>query len=70
MHFEKPNVICPHCDHEFTADEMNECDEDLWALAPNEECTDLECPVCDQPFYVKGGYKPLYTTAFCEEETW
>jgi uncharacterized Zn-finger protein len=68
MHFEKPDVVCPHCDHEYTADEMNECEVDLWALAPNEDSAELKCPVCDQEFYVQGGYKPLFTTAFCEDE--
>lgn len=67
QHFEKPVVTCPHCDHEFTSDEMNESDVDLWALAPNEETTPLQCPACDSDFFVKGGYKPLYSTAFAEE---
>ena len=58
----------PHCDHEYTSDEMNECQTDLWALAPREETTDLECPACDKTFFVKGSYRPQYTTAFAEEE--
>jgi len=68
MHYEKNAVTCPHCDHEYTADEMNECQTDLWALAPREETADLECPVCDKTFFVKGSYRPQYTTAFAEEE--
>jgi uncharacterized Zn-finger protein len=68
MHYEKNAVTCPHCDHEYTSDEMNECQTDLWALAPREETTDLECPACDKTFFVKGSYRPQYTTAFAEEE--
>lgn len=66
-HSKKPSVICPHCDHEFTTDEMIECTEDLFALAPNEETTSLQCPACDSDFFVKGGYTPFYSTAFAEE---
>ena len=45
-YYKKPNVICPHCDHQYTADEMNEeSTVDLWALAPNEEIADLQCPL-------------------------
>ena len=67
-YYKKPNVICPHCDHQYTADEMNEeSTVDLWALAPNEEIADLQCPVCDLNFWVKGTYTPLYSTAFAEE---
>ena len=66
-HYEASVVKCPHCDHEYTADEMNACQTDLWALAPSEGVTDLECPVCDQTFFVKGSYQPRYTTTFAEE---
>lgn len=41
---------------------------DLFALAPNEEIAHLQCPSCDMPFVVLGGYKPQYSTAFAEEE--
>lgn len=68
MHYKKKAVTCPHCDYEYGHDEMNECQADLWALAPLEETTNLECPVCDKSFVVKGGYRPHYTTAFAEEE--
>lgn len=66
-HYAKSAVTCPHCDHEYTSDEMNECQTDLWALAPREEIVDLECPVCDKEFFVKGGYRPEYTTVIAEE---
>lgn len=67
-HFEKQEVICPHCEHEYTADEMNECGKDLWELARSEEITDLKCPACDKEFFVKGSYYPRYTTSFAEED--
>ena len=66
-HYKKQQVCCPHCDHEFNADEMASCDVDLFALAPNEETACIECPVCDCEFWVKGSYKPEYSTAFAEE---
>lgn len=67
-HFQQSQLICPHCDHEFTSDEMNSFDVDLWALAPAEERECIECPVCDAEFWVAGTYKPLYTTALAEED--
>lgn len=66
-HYGKSAVTCPHCDHVYSLDEMNECQTDLWALASREETVDLECPVCDQVFFVRGGYQPHYTTAIAEE---
>lgn len=66
-HYKTLVVTCPHCDHEYTSDEMNECHTDLWALAPNENTVDVQCPVCDLSFWVKGSYRPEYTTAFAEE---
>ena len=63
---------CPHCGHEMDSDEMNygkpTCDEDLWALAPNEGRAVIECPACDQQYWVQGGYRPQYTSAFSEDE--
>lgn len=63
---------CPHCGHEMSVDEMNfgapVAVTDLWAIAPNEESTTIQCPVCDEMYWVQGGYKPEYTSAFSEEE--
>ena len=70
--FETPAPTCPHCGHELDTDEMlyskPTCDEDLFALAPNEGRAVIECPRCDQQYWVSGGYKPHYTSAFSEEE--
>lgn len=69
MHHQTPTPICPHCGHEFSHDDMEQEDAaDLFALAPQEETTDIQCPICDQAFVVKGGYTPHYTTAFVEEQ--
>lgn len=60
---------CPHCGHEMTHDEMYYGgDVDLFALAPQEDSTVIECPVCDKQYWVKGGYVPQYTSAFAEED--
>lgn len=67
-----PTPVCPHCGHAMDTDEMlygkPTCDEDIFALAPDEGRTAIECPACDQQFAVQGGYTPHYTTAFSEEE--
>ena len=61
--------VCPHCQHEMDTDEMlSEIGVDLFALAPREEMAVIQCPLCDQEFWVKGGYVPKYETAFSEEE--
>lgn len=33
---------------------------DLYALAQNEETTDVVCPSCKKTYYVQGGYHPFY----------
>ena len=70
--FETPTPTCPHCGHQMSTDEMlygkPTCDEDLFALAPNEERSAIECPACDQGYWVQGGYRPHYTSAFAEDD--
>ena len=46
----------------------SECEEDLFALAPNEERAVVTCPKCDKEYAVQGGYRPHYTSAFSLEE--
>lgn len=69
--FQTDHPTCPNCGHELTDDEMQygkpTCDEDLYALAPNEGTTWIKCPLCDQDYAVKGGYRPHYTSAFHED---
>lgn len=67
-HYQKSNIECPHCDHQLDHDDMLEVNNvDLFALAPNEETASITCPACGQAFWVKGGYKPHYSTSFAEE---
>jgi transposase-like protein len=70
--FQAPSPTCPHCGHELDEDEMlygkPTCDEDLYALAPNEGSTVVQCPRCDLEYAVQGGYKPHYTSAFSLDE--
>lgn len=65
-------VVCPHCDHRFTLDEMVSVDTVdcgfLYELAHKEEIGAIKCPVCDQEFWVKGGWNPEFYTSFSEEE--
>jgi hypothetical protein len=76
-HYKQPHIICPHCRHEMTDDEMgaNRYEEgsdgdDLWALVPEERRTKVVCPsvFCGKPYFVQGGYTPTYTTAATEDE--
>ncbi len=60
--------VCPHCGHEYDVDDMHACTEDLWALAPDEGCADIQCPACQGKFHVQGGYRPHYTTAVSEDD--
>jgi len=70
--FQTAHPTCPHCGHELDHDEMlygkPTCEEDLYALAPNEGSTVVQCPRCDQEYAVQGGYKPHYTSAFSLDE--
>ncbi len=70
--FQTPSPTCPHCGHELDDDEMlygkPTCEEDLYALAPNEGSAVVQCPRCDQEYAVQGGYKPYYTSAFSLDE--
>jgi hypothetical protein len=69
-HFEMSGVICPHCDHEFSADDMNaaEAEDDLWDIAPSEGQTECKCVACGKQFFVQGGYVPLWTTAIDQDD--
>jgi hypothetical protein len=45
-----------------------DADGDLFGAAPNEERLPDTCPVCNQEYWIQGGYAPKYTSAFSEEE--
>jgi uncharacterized protein YbaR (Trm112 family) len=60
--------VCPTCGHMLTDDEIHSSGVDVWALAPDEGRDELDCPACDQHYYIHGGYRPQYTTAIDEDE--
>lgn len=67
--FQTDRPTCPNCGYMLTHDDMIDSqDDDLFAIAPNEERAAIKCPQCDAEFWVKGGYTPHYTSAFAEEE--
>lgn len=76
--YQNPMPVCPHCGHALNIDELIAAEvidgsgtgsgDDLFDLAVNEETAAIQCPVCDQQYWIKGGYRPHYTTAFAEEE--
>lgn len=61
---------CPACRHGMTDDEMHAHlgTEDLWALAPEEGCTEIRCPACGVTYHCQGGYRPEYTSALDEDD--
>lgn len=67
--FQRPAPACPHCGHELNDEEMGfASQDDLWRLAIEGGAAVVECPICDQEYWVKGGYKPHYTSALAEED--
>jgi hypothetical protein len=68
MSIRKNKIVCPNCEHEFSNDDMQEFDVDLYAIAPNEGLEDLVCPCCSVNFFVSGTYTPIYTTALSRDE--
>lgn len=71
-HYNTKHPICPHCEYEFNADEMVEHhtqdDTMLYTLAHDEGIDSIECPQCDQVFWVEGSWQPTFTTALAEED--
>lgn len=72
--YERPHPTCPHCGYEMDIDEMVEhvhrggghaC---LFALAKDEDHTELKCVSCQKSYWLKGGYRPHYTSAFNEDD--
>lgn len=62
------NIICPHCNHTYTDDDMYKSQNDLWAICPNEESVEEKCVACGRVFFIQGGYIPIYTTYKTEDE--
>ncbi|MBN3822313.1 hypothetical protein G3O00_01600 [Burkholderia sp. Ac-20384] len=76
-HVRQPSIVCPHCGHAMTDDEMcsnsyldGSDGDDLYGIAPNEERTHVVCPsaLCGKGYYVQGHYLPQYTTAIDEDD--
>jgi hypothetical protein len=59
---------CPTCNYEMTHDDATGLDVDLYALAPDEGRTEIECPSCGVTYYCQGAYVPTYTTALDEDQ--
>jgi len=55
-------IECPHCEYEFTDDDMGNSGIDLWAICPNEENVGEICPKCKNTVWIKGSYIPDYET--------
>lgn len=51
---------CPICGHILSDEEMNNSEDDLWAMAPNEAEADITCPSCGEVYLCIGGYLPTY----------
>jgi hypothetical protein len=56
-------IICPHCNHEYTNEDMETAENDLWAAAPQERTVEETCVACLEEFVVAGSYKPSWKTA-------
>ncbi len=59
---------CPHCKWQFTDDEMQASELDLYKFATDEDTAELKCPSCDQMFWLRGDYTPHYHSAAKEED--
>jgi hypothetical protein len=70
--FEVSAPTCPHCAHEMSTDEMlaHQGDTGLFDLAPSEGTTEVTCPSpsCGKSYWLKGGYRPHYTSAMTEDD--
>lgn len=55
-------IKCPHCDYEFTDDDMESSSNDLWGICPNEEDVKEDCPACKDYFWIMGSYVQVYRT--------
>jgi hypothetical protein len=70
--FEVNAPTCPHCAHEMSDDEMQAQQGDvcLYELARDEGSTEVTCPspMCSLKYWLKGGYRPHYTSAMTEDD--
>jgi len=55
-------IICPHCGHEYTDEDMIKSQHDLYKIASDEEPVEENCIICETTFTILGGYIPTYET--------
>lgn len=71
-HFRTDRPTCPHCDYALNDDEMiehrSEEDTDMYTLAHGEDRDSIECPQCDQIYWLQGLWTPVYTSALAEDD--
>lgn len=61
-------IVCPHCGHEYTTEDMESADSCMWAICPNEETAKEVCGACDKTFFIQGGYVPTYDVFKTQDE--
>lgn len=66
--YEQNAVVCAHCMHRFSHDEMYACEAGVWELATDERTDEVQCPACREKFFVHGGYRPHWSSATTEDE--
>lgn len=67
--FQRDYPNCPGCGYELDGHDMDS-HLDLYDLAHAEDSKEIECPKCDAKYWVLGGWKPHFTTAWAEEDLW
>lgn len=67
--FQQSSPTCPHCGYALDEEDMfsNFSKSDLFDLPSSEEQAEVNCPQCDMSYWVQGGYRPHYTSAFDKE---
>lgn len=60
-------IECPYCGYKFTDDDINNASCDISAILHQEMSTVESCPRCENRFYIRGSYSPIYETQKMEE---
>ncbi len=60
---EQSKPTCPGCNHPLDDDQMIDSGQDLFAISPNEETVEIECPSCFTIYWCRGGYTPHYLSS-------
>lgn len=61
-------IVCPYCEYVFDSDDMMSCDNDLFAIVPNEDTVEENCPHCGNRFQIAGSYRPEYECSKIEDD--